>query len=65
MLVEQQACSWPEINWSDELNDCYQTNPVAKILPLLSLLAAETKSHTEVTMPLSKGTSMVIKQLGG
>ena len=65
MLVEQQACSWPETNWSDELNDCYQTNPVAKILPLLSLLAAETKSHSEVTMPLSKGTSMVIKQLGG
>jgi len=38
VAVEQRSCSWPEAHWSGELNDCYQTNPVAKTLLLLVLV---------------------------
>ena len=64
VAVEQQPCSWPEAHWSGELNDCYQTNPVAKTLLLLSLLASDLKgSNNMIKMPLSEGTSLAIKSV--
>lgn len=69
ITVEPQACTWPEASWSDDLNNCYQTNPVARILPLLSVLANDVKNiskqNSVISMPLSKATSLTIKQVSG
>ena len=57
-LVEQ-AASWPTASWSGELQDCYETNPVARILCLLALLSGQSNS---VTMPLSSATALSVQR---
>ena len=62
--VEQQPVTWPEPKWSNDLNACYTTNPVARTLPLLELFSSKAQGN-ELSMPLSTGTSLVIKRLKG
>jgi len=56
--VYSEKTSWPESCWSGELDECYQTNPVARVLPLLRLL--DSNEGGSVAMPLSQETSMTI-----
>lgn len=63
MSVEQEPSAWPKASWSNELNECYQSNPVARVLSLLSLLTSDELDGS-VSMPLSEGTSLIIKQIG-
>lgn len=55
--VTQQQTQWPDLTLSGELNECYQHNPCAKILPLLQFL---TGDRSQLSMPLSAETALTI-----
>lgn len=55
--ITETAASWPEADWPESLQDCYETNPVARILSVLALLTGQTNS---VTMPLSSATALTV-----
>ncbi len=62
---EQQAAQWPSGDWQEPLASCYQTNPVARVLPLLELFNANSNGnndqHSAITMPLSPSSQLTIK----
>lgn len=54
--VNEQSVEWPVMgHLSDELAECYQKNPCAKILPVLQFLTGE---RTALSMPLSADTAL-------
>ncbi len=53
--VVEQAVDWPSGEWSDDLAECYTTNPVARILPVLELV---TGQREDLIMPLSSATAL-------
>jgi hypothetical protein len=53
--VVQTATAWPSLDASDELRECYENNPAAKVLALAKLLHTGSDS---ITMPLSKATAL-------
>jgi len=55
--VDQTPATWPDRNWQNELQHCYQHNPVARVLPLLELVAG---TERQLSMPLSAATSINI-----
>lgn len=55
--VTEQFVEWPKMTLSDELAECYQHNPCAKILPVLELI---TGSRTSLSMPLSSDTALTL-----
>ena len=61
--VDSEPGTWSQANWCAELNNCYQTNPVARVLPLLALFAQDSGSDNSISMPLSEATSLTIQQL--
>jgi len=54
--VLSESCEWPALSMETELRECYETNPVARILSLLNAIAAKT-SNT-VKLPLSNETTL-------
>jgi hypothetical protein len=55
--VSEQQVTWPSMQLNGELNECYQHNPCAKILPVLQFL---TGARNELLMPLSADTALTI-----
>ena len=58
--VSQASVDWPQGHWQGDLQECYQTNPVARILPFLDLLGCENSS---LSMPISSHTALHIEKL--
>jgi len=56
MNVIEQAIDWPALEWGQILQHSYDKNPVAKILPLLKLLATNDKAM--ISLPLSAATAL-------
>lgn len=51
--------SWPKLNSSNTfLQSLYQTNPSAKILSLVEMIANQNSCDMSITMPLSSGSSI-------
>ena len=59
--VIEQRVEWPSGSWKDDLALCYETNPVARILPFLELI---TSKRNELEMPLSKASTLSITIAG-
>ena len=59
--VDAKKVDWPESSYSGVLDECYQTNPVARVLPLLDLLGDQ--SEQSISMPLSSHTSLSINKV--
>ncbi|RBP53727.1 beta-ketoacyl synthase chain length factor [Arenicella xantha] len=59
--VSQASVDWPAGNWRGELQACYETNPVARILPFLQLLMSG--EHDTLAMPLSGQTALRVEKL--
>lgn len=59
--VEPKSCEWPTRNWVEPLNQCYHTNPVARVLPLIELLACPT--NQPVSMPVSIDSTLTIQRV--
>lgn len=59
--VSEQQVSWPSMELSGELGECYQHNPCAKILPVLQFL---TGARHELSMPLSADTALTLSTQG-
>jgi len=59
--VDAKKVDWPESSYSGVLDECYQTNPVARVLPLLALLGDQ--SEQSISMPLSSHTSLSINKV--
>lgn len=55
---KQTSAQWPNRDWPEPLNSCYQNNPVARILPLAELVLANRDDA--LSLPLSKDTSLFI-----
>lgn len=55
--VNSQRSCWPAQTWQNELQHCYDNNPMARILLMLELL---TGAQSTVTMPLSAATSLTL-----
>lgn len=53
----QASVSWPEGKWQGDLQDCYRTNPVAKILPFLEMVVGERNT---LTLPVSRQSALTI-----
>ncbi|GHA14558.1 hypothetical protein GCM10008090_25450 [Arenicella chitinivorans] len=58
--VMTEAATWPSANWPGELQDCYQSNPVARVLCILDMLTGGLDS---VTMPLSSATAVTVTRV--
>ena len=54
-----QHSEWPKFTGNKLLETCYIKNPVARILPLLELLALQEEK--EIMMPLSSASTLQIK----
>lgn len=52
--TEQGQTQWPVGNWQEPLNTCYQTNPVARILPLIEMINNHKNEPAALRMPLSQ-----------
>lgn len=57
--VSEPCQHWPEREYSGSLAECYQSNPVARVLPVLELLA----DKAALQMPLSEQTSLTLSTL--
>lgn len=49
---------WPTLNCDSFLSECYQTNPAARILPLLKMICCAGRTINTMQMPLSSETSL-------
>ena len=56
MTVSNENCEWPSLNTSENLQDTYSQNPVARILALLEKLTFADKQSLKI--PLSSATSL-------
>ncbi len=54
--VLPEACEWPTLALEEELSKCYQTNPVARILALLDVIARKTSGS--IKLPMSNETTL-------
>ncbi len=54
--VLSETCEWSTLEIETELSECYETNPVARILPLLNAIA--TKTSNSIKLPLSNKTTL-------
>ena len=55
---QQKITDWPEFVADDFLQECYETNPVGRILPLLKAIAL--KASRSLVFPVSEQTSIKI-----
>lgn len=54
--VLPETCEWPSLALGEELSKCYQTNPVARILALLDVIAR--KKTGSIKLPMSNETTL-------
>ena len=59
--VTQHSVSWPPRSWGETLDECYSTNPVARVLPLAEMFCEA--SAEPLSLPLSDGCSLHINPL--
>ncbi len=60
--VSDESVEWPDQSWPEPLATCYNTNPVARALPLAELFFDDR--HSGLSMPLSEGRSLHLTQMG-
>ncbi|MBX2849931.1 MAG: beta-ketoacyl synthase chain length factor [Acidiferrobacterales bacterium] len=60
MQLQQQSADWPQFDADDFLQQCYTTNPVGRILPLLKTIAQA--GSEPISLPVSAETSIHIIQ---
>lgn len=55
---EKDRIQWPVANWQEPLNTCYQTNPVARVLPLIDMISNHANEPATLSMPLSQHSQL-------
>lgn len=58
--LEQESVDWPKFSSEADLQSCYATNPVGRILPLLKAVALQNLGADFLRFPVSAQTSLRI-----